>query len=344
MPTKKDLDKARREKEIADGLVRLSRQATSTKELRASVRALTRELDETRRDLAIAIGSSGLKPIKIKKRKSARGSVVPVLLFSDWHIEEIVPADQTDGLNEYNLDIAKLRMERLLENSAKMISSEIEKSKVSEAVVWLGGDFLSGYIHDELIETTLMPPLRTAEVVYEWLMGALKFIADQTKVERVLIPTSYGNHGRITTGKPRYATAPYHNVEQMVYRSMSRDLSDDDRFVFDVRDTRVKILDIDGFKLRVHHGDDLRYQGGTGGFHAPLVNLIRRWDQMTPAHFTVMGHYHTMTPLRFACINGSLIGPSEYSRRFGSERPTQTFLVLDKERNELAGVSPIWVE
>ena len=344
MSNKDILDKAKNEKERAEGLVKLARQSASTRELRASIRALTRELDETKRDLAVAIGSTGLKPIKVKKGKSKKGRTFPVLMFSDWHIEEIVPPEQTDGVNEYNPDVAKKRMEVLLHNSAKLIKKEMESSKVSEAVVWLGGDFMSGYIHDELVETTTTPPLRTAEIVYEWLSGSLEYLADQTGIERILVPTSYGNHGRINSGKPRFATAPYHNVEQMIFRSLARDFSEDSRFVFDVRDTRVKVLDISGFQLRVHHGDDLRYQGGTGGFHAPLVNLIRRWDQLTPADFTIMGHYHTLTPLRFACINGSLIGPSEYSRRFGSERPTQTFLVIDKERNELAGVNPIWVD
>ena len=344
MTTKDDLDAAKTQKERADGLVRLARQASSTKELRASIRALTRELDETRRDLAVSIGTSGLTPIKLKKKKKEKAGTVPVLLFSDWHIEEIVPAEQTDGTNEYNMEIAKLRMERLIENASQLVMGEKKRSSVSEMVVWLGGDFMSGYIHEELVETTSMPPLRVAEVVYEWLSGCLRFLADSTKIERILIPTSYGNHGRITSGKPRYATAPYHNVEQMVYRTLARDFAEDDRFVFDVRDTRVKILEIGDLRLRVHHGDDLRYQGGTGGFHAPLVNLIRRWDQMSPADFSVMGHYHTMTPLRFACINGSLIGSSEYSRRFGSESPTQTFLVMDKLRRELAGVNPIWVD
>jgi hypothetical protein len=345
MPTKDELSKAKGERERIDGLVRLAKTSRTASELRKIVRSLTRELEESRSELAVSLGNYGSKPIKIPRLKaSERGYSTPVCLWSDHHIEEIVPLEQTNGLNEYNPEIAKKRFEVLVHNTVKLIRHEEKRSKISEVIVWLGGDFMSGFIHEDLVEVCSTPPLETAALVNERLLGGLEFIASKLKADRIYVPTSYGNHGRINSGKPRIATAAAHNVEHAVYKTLARHFAEDDRFVFDVLPTRLKILDLGGFKIRFSHGDDIRYQGGTGGFHAPLVNQIRRWNQETPVDLDCMGHYHTFVDLRFAVMNGSLIGHSEYSRKFGFEVPQQVLFFIDRDRNMRSGTYPVWVE
>tara|TARA_R110002012_G_scaffold91963_4_gene223404 strand:- start:6478 stop:7524 length:1047 start_codon:yes stop_codon:yes gene_type:complete len=342
---KEDLEKSKMDRERVDGLVRLAKTSRTATELRKTVRALTREVSELRSELALSLGTDKSSSIKIPRmKKSQTGHLTPVCLWSDHHIEELVPLDQTNGLNEYNPEIAERRFEALVHNSVKLIKHEEKRSKISEAVVWLGGDFMSGYIHDDLVEVCSTPPLETASIVHDRLLGGLEFIASKLKADRIYVPTSYGNHGRINFGRPRIATAAAHNLEHAMYRTLARDLKDDDRFVFDVLPTRLKILDLGGFKIRFSHGDDIRYQGGTGGFHAPLVNQVRRWNQETPVNLDCIGHYHTFVDLRFAVINGSLIGHSEYSRKFGFEVPQQVLFFIDRDRNMRAGTYPVWVE
>tara|TARA_R110002110_G_scaffold66847_3_gene182650 strand:- start:16164 stop:17201 length:1038 start_codon:yes stop_codon:yes gene_type:complete len=345
VPSRDDLSKAKLDRERVDGLVKLSRNSRTTTELRKVVRSLTRELEESRSELAISLGNYGSKPIKIPKlKKSKKGYSTPVCLWSDHHIEEIVPLSQTNGLNEYNSDISKSRFEVLVHNSVDLIKHEEKRSKISEAVIWLGGDFMSGFIHEDLVEICSTPPLETAAIVHERLLGGLEFMASSLNVDRIYVPTSYGNHGRINSGRPRIATAAAHNVEHALYRTLARHFAEDDRFVFDVSPTRLKIVDLGGFKIRFSHGDDIRYQGGTGGFHAPLVNQVRRWNQETVVDLDCIGHYHTFVDLRFAVINGSLIGHSEYSRKFGFEVPQQVLFFIDRDRNMRAGTYPVWVE
>ncbi len=346
MSIKDNLEKEKSDRERAEGLLRIANLGRGAKELRATVRALTAELEDVRRELALSIGSDGLDKIHIPPgRFSEKGEVVPVLLFSDHHIEELVPLNQTNGRNEYSPEIAKARFEKLLYNSAKLIKHEASRSKIDKIVVWLGGDFMSGHIHADLVEITDTAPLETALIVHERLRSGLEFLAEETKAEQVFVPTSYGNHGRITQGRPRIATAASHNIEHMIYRTLARELSGDSRFVFDVQPTRLKILDVGGFKIRFSHGDDIRYAGGTGGFHAPLVNQIRRWNAETPVDLDCMGHYHTFVYLPgLAVMNGSLIGASEYSRRFGFEVPRQVLFYVDIDRKEQAGTYPVWVD
>ena len=101
MSVRKALDKEKEEKSIADGMVRLSKNVKATSELRGTVRNLTREVEELTRELSLAIGTAGLNPIKIKKRRaSVRNDLTPVVMWSDHHIEEVVPKEQTNGLND----------------------------------------------------------------------------------------------------------------------------------------------------------------------------------------------------------------------------------------------------
>ena len=346
MSIKDTLDNALSDQERVEGLIKLAQLNKSQKELRSTVRSLTAELEQIRAELTLSLGTIDAKPIKVRKlSKDLKGYSTPVLMWSDHHIEELVPLEQTNYRNEYNPEIAERRFDVLVNRSCDLIRHEAKRSKVGDVVVWLGGDFMSGFIHDDLIEVCSTPPLVTAEIVLKRLMGGLRFVADQTKAETIYIPTSYGNHGRINQGRPRIATAADHNLEHMIYRSLARELESDSRFIFDVQNTRLKILDLDGFQIRFSYGVDIIYAGGTGGFHAPLVNQVRRWNQETPVDLDVMGHYHTFTDLPgLAVMNGSLIGHSEYSRKFGYSEPLQVLFFVDRERNAKAGTYPIWVD
>ena len=174
MSVRKTLDKEKEDRDLADGMVRLSRSVKTTSELRKTVRYLTREVEELTRELSIAIGTEGLKPIKVRRRKkSPKNHVTPCVLWSDHHVEEVVPLEQTNNLNEYNTEISGARFTRLVEETGRMMKRDSSTSSISEAVVWLGGDFISGHINADLIESTSMSPLEGGHLVYERLMGGL---------------------------------------------------------------------------------------------------------------------------------------------------------------------------
>ena len=346
MSIKDTLDNALSDQERVDGLIKLAQLNKTQKELRATVKYLTAEVQQLQSEIALSLSTVDAAPIKTRKlAKDKSGYSTPVLMWSDHHIEEIVPLEQTNNRNEYNPEIAERRFDVLVNRSCDLIRHESRRSKIGDAVVWLGGDFMSGFIHDDLIEVCATPPLLTAEIVMKRLLGALQFIADKTKIDSIYVPTSYGNHGRISSGKPRIATAADHNLEHMVYRTLARELQSDSRFVFDVQRTRLKILDLEGYRIRFSHGDDLKYSGGNAGFHGPVMNQVRKWNQETPVDLDVMGHYHTFADLPgLAVMNGSLIGHSEYSKKFGYSHPLQVLFFVDRERNDKSSTHPIWVD
>ncbi len=80
------------------------------------------------------------------------------LLWSDWHVDELITPETTMGLNEWNPKIAERSIETLVDNSLNLIELESKLVKLPDIVVWLGGDFISGPIHEELEITNTMEP------------------------------------------------------------------------------------------------------------------------------------------------------------------------------------------
>ena len=87
---------------------------------RAELTSLKRRYDESLRTIerqekelgTVAALNSGLERFVIEARKgTGRSEATPVLVASDWHVEENVSPNTIDGLNEYNMKIAKSRSE-----------------------------------------------------------------------------------------------------------------------------------------------------------------------------------------------------------------------------------------
>src|ERR1043165_3949501 len=56
-----------------------------------------------------------VKPIRIQVKKDGRREATWVALASDWHIEETVRPETVNGVNSYNLAIARRRAQRYFE-------------------------------------------------------------------------------------------------------------------------------------------------------------------------------------------------------------------------------------
>lgn len=350
MGDRKGFDERKRELERADGLRHLARHHRTASELRGLVRALSHKVDSLEVEIEAVLGCHGKKPIKVPKPKSnAKSPVMPWAMWSDQHLEERVEKTQTAGLNEHSLEISGERHERLVHNTARLMRERERIQSVATAGLWLGGDHITGHIHPDLVEVAECAPIRAAEIMHERLASGILYLLDELKIDKLYIPTNWGNHGRTEQGRPRIATMHDHNLEQMVFRSLARDFRDNDRVEIDCSDTAFKYVEVrcadSSFLIRTNHGDAFKYQGGLAGMTAPLSRFVSRMDQERVADLNLFGHWHTQQDLSSvrSLVNGSTIGHSEYSRRFGYEEPTQTFFWIDMERGQKAGVLPIWV-
>ena len=126
---------------------------------------------------------------------------VPMTIWSDWHWGETVQKAQVGGVNEFNQPVAEARVRRLVETTVSLCRDHMVNPVYPGVVVALGGDMITGAIHEELAVTNWGTPQQQFIQVQGMLEWALLRMADT--FGKVFVPCVVGNHGRDTI-KPRF--------------------------------------------------------------------------------------------------------------------------------------------
>lgn len=271
-----------------------------------------------------------LEPISITKKNKKDSEVTPVLCYSDLHFEEHVDGRTIDGLNEYNTKIARQRSDRFFQNSVKLIDMCRNKSNIRTLVLWLGGDLINGYIHEEFEETNLLTPVESCLEVYQLVINGIDFLLEHSGCEEIVIVENVGNHAR-TTDRQRAGTNVQNSYEWLIYNFIAQHYENDPRIKFKLTMGYFNNLNVYGYKLRFHHGENVRYAGGVGGLSIPLNKAIAMWNQATVADIDILGHWHQRTSHKNFIVNGSIIGFNAYALKIKAsfERPQQSFFLMD---------------
>lgn len=297
--------------------------------LKAAHGELTTERD--RNELLLAT-SEPPRENKWRRKSTSQGKATAIVVLSDWHVEEVIELDKVNYLNEFNLDIAEKRIERTFQKSLYMLDFARRIAKIDEVVVALLGDFITGYIHEELEEGNSLAPLEACRWVQGQIADGLKFLRKHAKANLV-VPTAYGNHGR-TTKKKRIATAAENSYEFNLYKQLERQFIDDPKIAFKVERGYHNNLEVQKRIVRFHHGDALKFGGGIGGITIPVRKALAQWDNSVRADLDVFGHFHQFNASNYRWLcNGSLIGYSPYavSIKAEYEPPKQGFIVIDRD-------------
>jgi len=272
-------------------------------------------------------------PIIPAKGDSA-DEAVAVFMTSDWHIEEQVDPHTIEGRNEFNPEIASRRLRKMWKSALKVIDKERRLSTIDECIVAVLGDLITGYIHDELVESNFLSPTQALELAQDELVAGLTFFADHGKFKKIHVLCCVGNHGR-TTQKRRVSTANQNSYEWFMYRQVAKWFQNDDRFDFSVAGGYHLSQDVLGTNLRYHHGEYVRYGGGVGGLTIPFNKAVQGWNKNNPkpADFDLMGHYHSLHFLPDGIINGSVIGWNAFANSLKArfEEPQQALFLVAKD-------------
>jgi hypothetical protein len=291
------------------------------------------ELSEKRLDTLLNIQEEP-KIVNIQPKLSIKkNEAVPIIQLSDWHFEERVDANTINNLNEYNLNIATIRWDKCIQNSLKLVNKERQSSSIRELCLWLGGDFISGYIHEELEENNYLSPVEATMFSQDKIISAIEFYLKEGDFDKITIPCNFGNHGR-TNKKPRVSTGYKNSYEWMMYKMLQKKYEKNKKINFIVPNGMFTYVTIYNFVSRFFHGDSIKYGGGIGGLTVPLIKAIQRYDQQQQADYNFMGHFHQLWQATRNCIvNGSGIGFSPYAQRIGAspEEPMQSFSLIDKK-------------
>jgi hypothetical protein len=267
-----------------------------------------------------------------------------VVLLSDVHCEERVDPSTVNGLNDYSLDVCQQRLDELQERFFRLLEHERQLADIDRVVVWLGGDFISGHIHDDTAELAQLAPFAAKRWIGERLRAFIDSVSDAAK--SVIVATNSGNHGR-STDKLRIGTEMEHSFEQDLYLVMQAE-ERRDNVQWQVGTGYLNYVNVDGFRIRFHHGHAVKYQGGIGGIHVPLNKSIAAWDATERADLTCLGHWHQFSWGRAGryVSNGSVIGHSAYAVRIKAsfEPPCQAAIVIDHGRNEVTKAMPLYCD
>lgn len=285
-------------------------------------------------------------PLPVSRRRiKTSGTATAILALSDWHVEEPVDPATCDGLNEYNLDVADKRIRAIFQKSIELIETERHLSNIKDMVVWLGGDFITGYIHEEGQEQNTLSPIEACDWVEERLMGGLEFLLKESGCKSIIVPTNYGNHGR-TTKKKHLSNGYRNSFEQGMYWHLRRYFRNEPRITFKIENGYSNILDVQGKPVRFHHGDALRYAGGIQGPDGGVRRWIAKANRARVAWLDVFGHLHMDIQDRSYVGNPSLIGYGSAAPHFGGEycEPFQKLIIVDANQARPTCVKPVFCE
>lgn len=320
--------------------------------LRAQVNRLeAQELTDERvkrEVLKVAAGAVTVPNWVASTPKSTRGLTgVPTLFASDWHYGEVVRAAEIGGVNEYNLAIARDRAKLLITGAINLLRNHLSNSKYPGIVFVLGGDMLSGDIHEELQQTNeveTMPALLDLVGVLSWCITTL---ADE--FGHVFIPCVTGNHGR-TSRKPRAKRRNHTNFDWLLYNILAGRFADDKRVQFLIPEGPDAYYKIYNTRYLLTHGDQFRGGDGMIGAIGPIARgdkKKRSRNGQTDRSFDVMilGHWHQYIHMNRFIVNGTLKGYDEYADASNFDiEPAQQALWVTHPEHGITFRMPVYVQ
>lgn len=266
----------------------------------------------------------------IEGRVGGSAPGVPVTIWSDWHWGERVRSQEAGGVNAFTTEIAMERVQRLVENTLDLAFDHMVRPDYPGAVICLGGDMVTGDIHEELTQTNETTTLQQVNELADVLAWAIEKMVD--RFGRVFIPCVVGNHGR-NTKRPRMKGAVFTNYDWLLYCLLERHFKNDDCVQFMIPEGADALFKVYGLRFLLTHGDRLGVKGGDGiiGALGPImrgrIKLANSETQIgRDFDWLLMGHWHQYITLPGLVVNGTLKGYDEFARlalRAPYQRPTQ---------------------
>jgi predicted phosphodiesterase len=303
-------------------------------QLREQVAQLKAELAErerhrplmTDRHVAEALGAIHLAQtpmpdwlLRVPMRDDGPG--VPIFQWTDWHIGETVDPDQVKGFNRFDAAEADARIKRVLERSLALCFTHMKTPSYPGAVIILGGDFISGWLHDELVATDWCPPT----VAVSWARARLVRCIQEAvgAFGRLLIVCVPGNHGRLSK-KPwakMSATACY---DHLLYVELAAQFQGDPRITWLIPPDGEALIQVASTRMLVMHGHELGVKGGDGiiGAIGPMMRGAMKVGRQQRSYgldfdVLVLGHFHqeVWMPRQGLVVGPTLKGYDEYAAK-----------------------------
>jgi hypothetical protein len=262
-----------------------------------------------------------LHPVQYKKIKPI--GVNPIskdhveaaaLIWSDWHVSEVVKLEDSNGINAYSSTIAANRVWELVQRQKKIIT--LHRSLYPIKFIWLSilGDMINGSIHEELrLTNDLTDP---ASVVLAARLLQFALIELKTLGLPIVIDCVVGNHPRMTAKMPTKAQAMT-SFDWIVYEMVRDAFRDDKQIAIRVHTGQIGTVEVLGWRYVLEHGIDWK-NGHEEEFEDKIRALFddpiyRAATGLKGTAFDqiLIGNLHKCAVLERTIKNGALTGQNE---------------------------------
>lgn len=263
----------------------------------------------------------------VKPKITSDAPGVPGLMLSDLHWGERVKRAQVNGVNEFDLAIARRRLRHVVERTVKLCKILDPDMRYPGIVVKLGGDMVGGNIHDELTATNEANIMPVVLDLYRNLVPAIALFADV--FGNVFLPCVSGNHDR-DTKKTWHKDRNDTSFGWLLYQFLAERFATDKRVTFYIPDSADALYRIFNTRYLLTHGDQFRAGDSIIGAIGPLMRGNQKKQQRNAAtgqQYDIMecGHWHQRIVLSHLMVNSSLKGYDEYAadNNYRFEPPSQ---------------------
>lgn len=303
------------------------------------------EIEQSRNELLLAIDEPREKQLFEKLSKS-RGtdSTTAIVCLSDWHAGELVDPNDIDGANEFDKKICERRIKHTVQNTIERLERLREFSQVQDIVVWLGGDMITGFLHEDNKRSNTMAPNEEVIFCQDMIEAGLNTFLASKQIKTIRVVTNHGNHGRLNP-KPILSRSHRDSLEWMMYTQIARSYRGNNRIAFQIGQGIHNHVEVEGRLIRFHHGDFVKFNGAIGGISTTVEKSITGWNSWKTPALDIFGHFHQFNQHWSWVSNGCLIGYNAYANSIKAkiQPPTQTLILMSRKYGKVMAI-PIFCE
>lgn len=263
-----------------------------------------------------------------------------VLLLSDEHADQQITAAGTWGLERYDFNVFRCRLDRLKRQTINYAVKHLPRHEFRRLWILKLGDSVNGDIHGKgpknFFGNTIKAALSVGDAEAQFVQSLIPHFSGGVHVVSVA-----GNHPRRSMRKDY--EGPNDNFDYLVSTQMATRLQreiDAGRASVHIPDAWTAFVEIRGRVWALNHGDDVIGFAGIPwyGFERKnnrVQNLTARFDQKIS--YFCYGHFHT--PMSFPSGGGESIhsgawpmtDPYAINKLSAGNEPRQTLYAVDDE-------------
>lgn len=283
------------------------------------------------KELILGVSSIGFEDKIPKWVEEATGNnvLIPVAALSDLHMGETIDEKDIGFGDAYNSELCHEFADKVISDFIGICKKNMSTYSYPGAVLCLGGDGITGNLHD-LSETNDNTPVQ--QVIEITNLYIRNINALHKAFGKVAVFCVTGNHGRLDSHyytKTKARTA--NSLESIAYHFVQKHFEKNEEVSIVTSQSDEILFSINGRRFNLQHGDTIKGGGGIGGIHVPIMRSRAKKLGAAVANgkafdTLMIGHFHQHFVSDELIIFNSLKPYDEYSRmmNFSYTRPGMT--------------------